>query len=312
MDQEQDIPGGDPKIEENWWNSVLSGQGPGIPNEGPEVNPEIDLSADESVDWGKAQEVHDADGIIKVQVFGFNQGGVLVRGDWLHGFIPISHLNSNPGDSSPEARKKITRNYIGKTLNVKIIECNPGAKRIVLSERAGNASEGTRKRIISSLHPGDVVSGKVTNITNFGVFIDLGGIEGLAHVSELSWGKVQHPKDVVEIGQTVNALILNVNDQENRIGLSIKQLQPNPWLHLEDKYRPGDRLQATVTSITRYGIFVRLEEGVEGLIHNSVITKTSADQESKPHFTPGQLLMVQLLRIDAEHHRLGLSLVEEE
>lgn len=312
MVEDTKIPGGDPKMDENWWTSILQEKDQTAASETPEaIIPTGDVP-DEAIDWERARQVHENDEIVEVQVNGFNQGGLLVRGEWLHGFIPTSHLSRNLSELSPEDHRKVAREYIGKKLNVKIIECNPDAERIVLSERAGTAGEGSRKRIISSLHPGDVVTGTVTNITDFGVFIDLGGIEGLAHVSELSWGKVSHPRELILVGQEIRALILNVNEANSRIGLSIKQLQPNPWEQIKEKYRPGDRLHATISSITRYGIFARLDEGVEGLIHNSVIKSGLSAREVAERYKVGQQILVCVIRIDAEHHRMGLSLVEDE
>jgi small subunit ribosomal protein S1 len=312
MVEEQEKQGGDPKVDEGWWESILSNQGQIETSEEQDLSTDIGLPTDEWIDWGRAKKVYGDDEVIQVKVFGFNQGGLLVHSDGLHGFVPVSHLSRILYEASFDDRRKIYKDYVSQTISVKIIECSPDAKRIVFSERAAMAGDGSRKRLVETLGPGDVITGKVTNITDFGVFIDLGGIEGLAHVSELSWGKVIHPKDLVKIGQEIHVLILTVNNINSRIALSLKRLQPNPWDQLLEKYRPGDRLSAVISSITRYGIFAKLEEGVEGLIHISVIDESLKLKDLRAKYKVGQQILVCILRIDAEQHRLGLSLVEDQ
>lgn len=311
MGEELIKPSGDQREEDGWWESILSNHGQMEFGEARDSYFETEFLTEEEIDWDLAKKVQADDEIVKVKVFGFNQGGLLVHNDWMHGFIPASHISRSLYNASLKERRKISRDYVGQTLSVKIIECKPDEKRIVLSERAAMAGEGTRKKLIASLHPGDVAIGKVTNITDFGVFIDLGGIEGLAHVSELSWGKVVHPKDFVHIGEDIRVLVLSVNNDNSRIALSLKRLLPNPWDQLEEKYRPGDRLSAVVSSITRFGIFAKLEEGIEGLIHVSLIDNNSKVKELREMYKIGQQILVCILKIDAEHHRLGLSLIED-
>ncbi len=150
--------------------------------------------------------------------------------------------------------------------------------------------------------------GTVTNITDFGVFIDLGGVEGLVHVSELSWGRVQHPSDVVKVGSTVETLVLQVCEENCRVALSVKRLQTNPWELLAKEYKTGDILPATITSIMRFGAFARLEYGVEGLIHHSSIQAPDT-KEFQSVLHPGQTVNVEILHIDLDRRRLGLGLV---
>lgn len=302
---------GDQREEDGWWESVLSNHGQMEFGEGQEFYYDKEFLAEEKIDWDLAKKIQTDDEIIEVKVFGFNQGGLLVHNDWLHGFIPASHISKSLYNTSLKERRKISRDYVGQTLSVKIIECKSDEKRVVLSERAAIAGEGTRKKLIASLRPGDVAIGKVTNITDFGVFVDLGGIEGLAHVSELSWGKVVHPRDFVQINGDIRVLVLNVNNDNSRIALSLKRLLPNPWDQLQEKYRPGDRLSAVVSSVTRFGVFAKLEDGIEGLIHVSVIDKTLKLKELRERYKIGQQMLVCILKIDADHHRLGLSLVED-
>ena len=162
---------------------------------------------------------------------------------------------------------------------LKVIECEPDQERIVLSERAALAGEGCRKALFQTLKTGSIANGTVTNVTEFGVFIDLGGVEGLIHVSELSWGRVQHPSEVLNVGQSIKVLVLQVSEENARIALSLKRLYRNPWENLAETFQNGDIVDATITAITRFGVFARLNEGIEGLIHISSISGVSAHKD---------------------------------
>ena len=173
-------------------------------------------------------------------MFGFNRGGVLVQGDGIQGFVPVSHLVDMPCGAEGDQRRNVFNNYIGKTLHLKVIECEADQERVVLSERAALAGDGRRRELFSTLKSGEIVNGTVTNVTEFGVFVDLGGLEGLIHVSELSWGRVQHPADILQIGDPVRALVLMVSEENGRVALSFKRLCPNPWDTLVQTYQAGD------------------------------------------------------------------------
>jgi small subunit ribosomal protein S1 len=216
------------------------------------------------------------------------------------------------GSVSEDERQKKLASYVGRSLHLKIIECEPSQERIVFSERAAQAGEGRRKQLFQSLKPGTVIQGIVTNVTDFGVFVDLGGVEGLIHVSELSWGRVQHPKEVLLVGQKVQALVLQVCEESSRVALSLKRLFANPWETLSDRYKPGDVIAATITDILRFGAFARLEEGVEGLIHISSINLPSGKKDLESILHTGQNVQVRILHIEVERRRLGLGLVNFE
>jgi small subunit ribosomal protein S1 len=237
---------------------------------------------------------------------------LLVQGNGIQGFVPISHLVEIPGSDDDEERRNALANYVGKSLHLKVIECEPAQERVVLSERAALAGEGRRKTLFKSLKQGLVACGTVTNVTDFGVFVDLGGVEGLIHVSELSWGRVQHPSDVLQVGQEVQVLVLQVSEENARIALSLKRLFNNPWENLVKRYKPGDTIPAVITSITRFGAFARLEEGIEGLIHVSSIQGHGPAYDLHSLFSRGQAVQVRILHIDAERRRLGLGLVQSE
>lgn len=297
-------------FDESWWASVLAEEEISAPA-GKE--PGIKLAATRQppvVDWDHVRQVYEDDEIISLKVTGYNRGGLLVGGEGLHGFVPISHLVEMPSGVSEEERKRILSGYVGRALRLKVIECEPEQERVVFSERAALAGEGRRKMLFGALKPNDIVTGIVTNITDFGVFVDLGGLEGLIHVSELSWGRVQHPQDILEVGQDVEALVLQVSEESSRVALSLKRLFDNPWETIHHRYAPGDIVCAVVTGTARFGVFARLEEGVEGLIHVSSMAGSQAN--ALQYLKPGQAVRVRILHVEPEKRRLGLSLVTGE
>lgn len=300
-----------PQVDEGWWASVLADEDAYQPAV-KEMTRAPEQTSLEAVDWQRAQELFEQDEIISLMVQGYNRGGLLVRGDGIQGFVPISHLIDMPTTATEEERKQILAEYQGRCLPLKVIECEPSQERIVLSERAAQAGEGTRKHLFECLQVGKVVRGTITNVTDFGAFVDLGGVEGLIHVSELSWGRVQHPQDFVDVGKTVQVLVLQVNEENSRIALSLKRLNPNPWDELPQLYKPGDVTNGTITSIMRFGAFARLPEGVEGLIHISSITLPVREGDLRSVFFEGQEVQVKILHIDPERRRLGLGLIPSE
>jgi small subunit ribosomal protein S1 len=247
-----------------------------------------------------------------LQVYGYNRGGVLVQGEGIQGFVPVSHLVDMPCNATEEERRQVLNDYVGRTFDLKVIECEPSQERIVLSERAALAGQGRRRQLFDTLKSGELVHGTVTNVTDFGVFVDLGGLEGLIHVSELSWGRVQHPSCILQVDQPVDALVLTISEENGRVALSLKRLQPNPWDVLVSNYQSGDVVPATITAIRRFGAFARLSEGVEGLIHISTIHMPPGRKDLEGYLTEGQQVQVRILHIEAERRRLGLGLVSVE
>jgi small subunit ribosomal protein S1 len=301
-----------PELDEGWWSAVLADE-ISQKEHNNEVNPQdIAEPISPSVDWELVQGIFNRDEVVILHVQGFNRGGALVQGTGIQGFVPVSHLVDMSGSVNEDERQKKLASYVGRSLHLKIIECEPSQERIVFSERAAQAGEGRRKQLFQSLKPGTVVQGIVTNVTDFGVFVDLGGVEGLIHVSELSWGRVQHPKEVLLVGQKVQALVLQVCEESSRVALSLKRLFANPWETLNDRYKPGDVIAATITDILRFGAFARLEEGVEGLIHISSINLPSGKKDLESILHTGQNVQVRILHIEVERRRLGLGLVNFE
>lgn len=308
-DLEPDLPD---ELDEGWWSAVLSDEesiaAPGR-EKASNATPQPAVTV---VDWDLVQSLYERDEIIRLKVQGFNRGGVLVQGEGIQGFVPISHLIDMPNGSGEENRRTILSGYVNKTIDLKVIECDPTQERIVLSERAALAGEGQRRVLFETLREGSVLKGRVTNVTDFGAFVDLGGVEGLVHVSEMSWGRVQHPSELLEINDEVRVLVLQVNEEVSRIALSLKRLNPNPWETLANRYQPGDIVSARITSLTRFGAFARLEEGVEGLIHVSSMKMPPNCRSVDRFLTIGQAVNVRILHIDIERRRLGLGLVTVE
>ena len=257
--------------------------------------------------WDQVKDLYLKDQIVGLKVTGYNRGGLLVEGDGLYGFVPFSHLVDLAGKADLSNREHELEAYVGATLQLKVIECVPEDGRIVFSERAALAEPGKRTALFSQLQPGQVVSGVVTNVTEFGVFVDLGGVEGLIHISELSWGRVAHPSQMVQIGQTMQVLVLDLAPERCRVALSLKRLFPNPWEKAETDFPAGSVVPATITSVVSFGAFARLEAGVEGLIHASEMPLVEG-QAVKEFLVEGQAVQVRVLHIDAAHQRMGLSM----
>jgi small subunit ribosomal protein S1 len=263
-----------------------------------------------TISWTRAQEIYENDAIVELRVTGCNRGGLLVEDQNIQGFVPISHLlDINPKVAEDE-RQTLLSSFIGRTLALKIIECCPDRGRVVFSQRSALAADGCRNQLFATLHPGQKALGTVTNITEFGVFVDLGGVEGLIHVSELSWGRVQHPSNVVAVGSEIRTEIIHVDHEHCRVALSLKRLHPNPWETAAQCYSPGQWVEVTITSVVQFGAFACLEKGLDGLIHISEM-RLSAGRLPRDVLSEGQRVQARVLHVDAEKQRLGLSLTPE-
>ncbi|MGC9333637.1 MAG: 30S ribosomal protein S1 [Anaerolineae bacterium] len=257
--------------------------------------------------WSRAQQALAQGEKFELAVVGANRGGLLVDWNGLQGFVPASHLAEIP--LSRDLRERMTEltRHIGESMTVRLIEVDAQQNRLVFSERAALADFRSPAAILNSLSPGDLCQGTVTNLTSFGAFVDLGGVEGLIHVSELSWDRVRQPGDVLQPGQQVETLVLGVNAEEGRIALSLKQLRPNPWTDVGSRYYPGQMVEGQVTNVVSFGAFVRLEEGLEGLIHISELAEGNF-LHPRNVVREGDTVRVRVLNIDEEAQRLGLSL----
>ncbi|MBM3125918.1 MAG: S1 RNA-binding domain-containing protein [Chloroflexi bacterium] len=306
-----------PMLDENWWASVLaeesrhSGPSPAkLPanrREGIIENKTPTSERKVISDWKQIKDLYLRDQIIELQVTGYNRGGLLVEGDGVFGFVPMSHLVDIAVGSTNLQREQDLTAYVGRTLKLKVIECIPEDGRIVFSERAAQSGPGKRAELFHTLRPGQMIQGTVTNITDFGVFVDLGGVEGLIHISEVSWGRVSHPGRYVRIGEVIQVQVLELSQERCRVALSLKRLQPNPWTNADAEFPVGQILPATITSLLSFGAFARLDAGVEGLIHASEIPAAEG-KHVKEILSEGQRVQVRVLHVDSAHQRMGLSM----
>lgn len=308
-----------PEIDEAWWTALLAEEEK-YKNSGFKDTVQSDVYDEPEdhtskkglksgeIDWQMVRGLFSSDQVVKLEITGFNRGGLLVAGSGLHGFVPVSHLLEINCLTDENERDKVLASYVGRIASFKVIECDPERGRVVLSERAALAESGKRNLVFGEIHPGKRVCGIVTNITDFGVFVDLGGVEGLIHVSELSWGRVRHPAEVARVGETVQAYVIQVDQDRSRIALSLKRLIPNPWETAEERYYPGQVVSAVITSIVPFGAFARIEEGLDGLIHSSELGDEGQDGDSDEGLHEGQVVQVKILNVNAARQRLGLSL----
>jgi small subunit ribosomal protein S1 len=308
----EQIEGGPQPLDESWWAAVLAED----ENTSAPANESVADSGSgpqqAKVDWEQARKIYDSDETITLEVVDYNRGGLLVSGDGLQGFVPISHLvkiECDLGDQLQGNREQLLSDYVASELKLKVIECDPARGRVVLSERAALFGPGRRMQLLENLLPAEEVSGTVTNITDFGVFVDLGGLEGLIHVSELSWGRVRHPVEVVKVGEEVLVYVISIDQDRQRVALSIKRLHPNPWETAELRYHAGQEVEAVITSVMPFGAFARLEEGLDGLIHVSEMSSEDSMVKPADIVSEGQHVQVRVLHVDAEKQRLGLSLL---
>ena len=269
--------------------------------------------------WRAMQEQFETGVIIEAPVIDHNKGGLIVDCG-IRGFVPISQIvdfprrpqNDQPRDAAQEIAEKL-QPFVGRKLRLKILEVNRKANRLILSEKVALYEERREKRdeLFSSLQVGQKVTGTVRSIAPFGVFIDLGGIDGLVHKSELSWNKVNNPEAGYKVGDEVEAEVIDINHERGRISLSIRRLQPDPWHSTVADFNVGDIIDGTVTKLVNFGAFVRVRDGLEGLIH---ISELSHQRVAHPGDVvhEGQNLKLKIISLDSERHRLGLSLKQAE
>jgi small subunit ribosomal protein S1 len=269
--------------------------------------------------WRAMQEQFETGVIIEAPVIDHNKGGLIVDCG-IRGFVPISQIvdfprrpqNDQPRDAAQEIAEKL-QPFVGRKLRLKILEVNRKANRLILSEKVALYEERREKRdeLFSSLQVGQKVTGTVRSIAPFGVFIDLGGIDGLVHKSELSWNKVNNPEAGYKVGDEVEAEVIDINHERGRISLSIRRLQPDPWHSTVADFNVGDVIDGTVTKLVNFGAFVRVRDGLEGLIH---ISELSHQRVAHPGDVvhEGQSLKLKIISLDSERHRLGLSLKQAE
>ncbi|HOT92172.1 MAG TPA: S1 RNA-binding domain-containing protein [Anaerolineae bacterium] len=260
--------------------------------------------------WDEARQLQRTHTILELAIDGFNRGGLMTHWKGVECFVPASHLVNYPFPADPAAREKCFEAYLGKPLRLCIIEVEPARNRILLSERLVAECETLKPEWPEWLCVGRVCTGKVTSVRPFGAFVDIGPLEGMVHISEISWGRVRRLEDFLTPGQDVRVKILNVDPEHQRVGLSLKRLSENPWLSVHTHIKVGDVLVGTVASIERFGIFVELINGLEGLLHISELEGDNPTVTLQDHFSVGQSMRVRILEIVPEEHRIALGLVD--
>lgn len=267
--------------------------------------------AAEEQDWQMVEELATQSEIYQGKVIGHNKGGLLVQVGQLRGFMPISQLASNRNFNRDRSTAEQLRTIVGETITSKVIEVDRGRNRLILSERAAMKERRAeqREKLLNELQEGDVRPGRVVNLTDFGAFVDIGGIEGLVHISELSWKRVNDPRDVIQHGEEVEVYVLDVDQERQRVALSLKRLQTDPWTIVDQLYHEGQLVEATITKLAQFGAFARImdEYELEGLIH---ISELSEDRVNHPRevVRPDQQVTVRVIRVDPEQRQIGLSL----
>lgn len=263
-------------------------------------------------DWLVATKLHESGEIYEGVVAGHNKGGLIVHFGQIRGFVPGSQLASNQWANRSADREDQWSHMVGQELRLKIIEIDRRRNRLIFSERA--AAEEWRKKqkekLLNSLKEGDVLAGRVTSLADFGAFVDLGGADGLIHLSELSWSRVSHPRDLLQVGDELEVYVLNIDAERQRIGLSLKRLQQEPWSQVLDKYEIGQVVDAKITKLANFGAFAQID-AIEGLIHMSELTDGNI-AHPREVVREGDQVSVKIIRIDPERRRVGLSLKQAE
>lgn len=266
--------------------------------------------AQEQISWDNVERLVSSDEVVDSKVMGFNKGGLIVAVEGLRGFVPSSQISAmRRSQSTGDTPEQRWQKMIGQPISVRVIEVDRERRRLILSERAASTEsrQSIKERVIEELEEGKVYTGRVTSLANFGAFININGADGLVHLSELSWEHIDHPREVLEVGQEVKVKVINVDRDKKRIGLSVRALQEDPWRSRVEKYSVGQLVEGVITRLTKFGAFARLEGDIEGLIHISEIADHRIEHP-KEVLKEGEVKSLRVIRIDPEQHRIGLSL----
>ncbi|MFO7536839.1 MAG: S1 RNA-binding domain-containing protein [Chloroflexota bacterium] len=260
-------------------------------------------------DWINAEALLESGEVIEAEIMGYNKGGAIVPFGRLRGFVPISHLASLSLGLNDRQRQQQLAKIRGEKVPLKVIEVDRRRRRLVMSQREAQREweEKRKAELLEKLNEGDVIKGKVSGLRDFGAFIDLGGADGLVHISEMAWYRVNHPREVLNIGDEIEVEILKLDKKKQRISLSRKRLLPNPWETAEERYGVNQLVEGEITRIVDYGAFAELEPGVEGLLHVSQLTRTNVDQVGDV-IKEGETHLLRVVSLDSQRQRIGLSL----
>ena len=268
------------------------------------------IRALEEMSWKDAEELLSSKDSIHSEIIGYNKGGLIVPVGGLRGFVPASQVSLSrraamTGDTPEQRWSKM----IGEEVDVCVIEVDRERRRLILSERAASTEtrESIKERVIEDLKEGEVRTGRVTSLADFGAFVNINGADGLVHLSEISWDRIAHPSEVLKVGQEVKVKVISIDKDKKRIGLSIRQLQEDPWAHQAETYKVGQLVEGTITRLTKFGAFARINDMLEGLIHISEISERRIEHP-KEVLKEGDVVTLRVIKIDPENHRIGLSL----
>ena len=266
--------------------------------------------AQEQISWESVEKMLEGDSVYDSKIVGFNKGGLIVMVGGLRGFLPSSQINAiRRSQSTGDTPEQRWQKMVGEPITVRIIEVDRERRRLILSERSVSTEsrQSIKERVIDELEVGKVYTGRVTSLSDFGAFVNVNGADGLVHLSELSWDRVQHPREILEVGQEVKVKVINIDKEKKRIGLSMRALADDPWASRVEKFSVGQLVEGTITRLTKFGAFARLEGDIEGLIHISEMADHRIDHP-KEVLKEGDVCTLRIVRIDADQHRIGLSL----
>jgi small subunit ribosomal protein S1 len=268
------------------------------------------LRAREEKDWEQAENLLAEGQAFESDIIGYNKGGLLVPLGRLRGFVPASQISlvrrAALGGDTPDQR---WGKMVGEPIKTRVIEVDRARRRLILSERMAlqETREVLKDRLLDGLHENDVRTGRVTSVADFGAFVNIDGADGLVHLSEISWERIQHPNEVLKVGQEVQVKVIAIDRERKRIGLSIRQLQPDPWLQKVAHLKEGQLIEGRITHLTKFGAFARLGEDLEGLIHISELGEQRVNHP-KEVVKEGDEVTLRIIKIDPERRRIGLSL----
>ena len=268
------------------------------------------MRAREEESWQEVEALQASKQATHSTILGYNKGGLIVPIGGLRGFVPASQISLTrragvTGDTPEQRWGKM----IGQEIDVCVIEVDRERRHLILSERQASTEtrESVKERVLEELKEGEVYLGRITSLADFGVFVNVNGADGLVHMSEISWERIQHPSEILKVGKEVKVKVINIDHEKKRIGLSIRQLQSDPWDQKAAQFQVGQLIEGTITSLTKFGAFARLAEDIEGLIHISEISERRIEHP-KEVLKEGDICTLRIIKIDPSVHRIGLSL----
>jgi len=271
-------------------------------------NHEMEISLSRGLEqqtWETVEKLLQQGDILTLEVVGHNRGGLILKYEGLRGFVPFSLVPQLQGIRNPKRAEAIKNSLVGTQMDVKITEVDQEKRRLILS--ADSAEQEKRIKRLEAFRRGQIVKGRVVKVVDFGVFVDLDGIDGLIHVSQLAWKKVKHPSEAAKVGDEIEVKVIEIDHQRRRIGLSRKALLPGPWQTISEELKAGDYVEGIVTRLVEFGAFVKLPQGIEGLIHTSQIGYSS-HQVPQNAIKSGDKVLLKVLEVKPDRKRIALSM----